>query len=201
MEIRIKIKSMMKRRGLPLAALRIRWLPDRFPAITPPMNCPACDHLLQPRKAGSITVDACEGGCGGIWFDAFEMQKVDEAHEAAGEELLMIARDPGVTGDPGRRRNCPRCETVVMLRHAHKDNPQVTVDECPGCGGFWLDAGELGLIRKSHLLTEQKRAQTQALLERLKQQSLAGLHQKPEGENRRARSLTTINSFFRAWPE
>jgi hypothetical protein len=39
------------------------------------------------------------------------------------------------------------------------------------------------------------------LLERLKQQSLAGLHQKPEGENRRARSLTTINSFFRAWPE
>lgn len=165
------------------------------------MNCPACEHLLQPLKAGSITVDACEGGCGGIWFDAFEMQKVDEAHEAAGEALLTIARDPGVTVDLDRRRNCPRCETIAMLRHAHKDNPGVTVDECPGCGGFWLDAGELGLIRESHLLTEQKRAHTQALLERLKQQSLAGLHQKPEGENRRARSLTTINSFFRAWPE
>jgi Zn-finger nucleic acid-binding protein len=88
-----------------------------------------------------------------------------------------------------------------MLRHAHKDNPAVTVDECPGCGGFWLDAGELGLIRRSHILTEKKRAHTQALLEQLKRQSLAGLHQKPEGEKRRAHSITTINAFFHAWPE
>ncbi len=165
------------------------------------MNCPACDHLLQPLKAGTLSVDVCAGGCGGIWFDAFEMQKVDEAHEPSGEKLLDIPQNPAVAVDHDRRRNCPRCETVVMLRHAHKDNPTVTVDECPGCGGFWLDAGELGLIRKSHILAENKRAHTQALLEQLKQQSLAGLHRKPEGQPQRTHTITTINSFFRSWPE
>lgn len=165
------------------------------------MNCPACDRLLQPFKAGTLSVDACAGGCGGIWFDAFEMHKVDEYHEPAGEALLDIPHDPSLEVDHDRRRNCPRCETVVMLRHAHKDNPVVKVDECPGCGGFWLDAGELGLIRRSHILTEQKRAHTQALLEQLKQQSLAGLQKKPPGEQRRTHAITTINSFFRTWPE
>lgn len=165
------------------------------------MNCPACSHLLQPLKAGGITVDACVGGCGGIWFDAFEMQKADEAHEKAGEQLLDIPCDPSVHVDFDRRRKCPRCESVVMLRHQHKDNPDVTVDECPGCGGFWLDAGELGLIRRSAILKEQKRSHTQALLRQLKQQSLAGLHQKPGGGHQRSHTLTTISAFFHAWPE
>lgn len=165
------------------------------------MNCPACGRPLQPIKAGSITVDACVGGCGGIWFDAFEMQKVDEARERAGGRLLEIPRDSTVRVDHERRRNCPRCETVVMLRHTHKDNPAVTMDECPGCGGFWLDAGELGLIRSSPSLTEQKRAHTRDLLQQLKRQSLAGLHHKPGGGEQRAHTITTINAFFHAWPE
>ena len=25
-----------------------------------------------------VTVDVCEGGCGGIWFDAFELKKFDD---------------------------------------------------------------------------------------------------------------------------
>ncbi|MBI1177616.1 hypothetical protein GC207_09275 [bacterium] len=165
------------------------------------MNCPACDHLLQPLKAGPVMVDACIGGCGGIWFDAFEMQKVDEEHEPGAEQLLDIPGDSNVQVDYDRKRKCPRCETVVMLRHAHKDNPAVTVDECPGCGGFWLDAGELGLIRRSHVLTEKKRAHTQALLEQLKRQSLAALHHQPEEAKRRSHAITTINAFFHAWPE
>ncbi len=183
------------------STLQNRLASRRLPGYHSAMNCPACDRLLQPYKAGTITVDACMGGCGGIWFDAFEIQKVDESREHAGEELLDIPTDPSVEVDHDRRRNCPRCETVVMLRHAHKDNPLVTVDECPGCGGFWLDAGELGLIRRSHILEEKKRAHTQALLEQLKQKSLAGLHQKPAGEQRRVHTITTINAFFHGWPE
>jgi len=26
-------------------------------------------------------VDVCQNGCGGIWFDNFELEKVDEKHE------------------------------------------------------------------------------------------------------------------------
>jgi uncharacterized protein len=45
---------------------------------------------------GSVTVDACRGGCGGLWFDRYELMKVDEADESAGEELLDIERDPAI---------------------------------------------------------------------------------------------------------
>lgn len=40
---------------------------------------------------------------------------------------------------------CPKCST--RLRQATVRGVQV--DECPGCGGLWLDKGELEAIAKS----------------------------------------------------
>jgi Zn-finger nucleic acid-binding protein len=34
-----------------------------------------------------------------------------------------------------------------MMRHFSSVKRKVTIDECPDCGGIWLDAGELGAIR------------------------------------------------------
>lgn len=158
------------------------------------MQCPACHRDLTEMNAGSITVDACADGCGGIWFDAFEMQKVDEPVEAGGEALLKIHRDPAATVDMEQRRNCPRCDSIVMLRHAHKNNARVIVDECPGCGGFWLDAGELGMIRRSFDEVNEKRRQTEALLEELKNQAMAGLPRTDPG--RRSRTLSGITGLL-----
>jgi Zn-finger nucleic acid-binding protein len=42
------------------------------------------------------------------------------------------------------------------MRHFFSVKKEVQVDECPGCGGIWLDAGELGKIR-SLFETEQER--------------------------------------------
>ena len=82
------------------------------------MNCPACDHELTSRTAGDVTVDVCDGGCGGIWFDHFELRKLDEQSETAGESLLDIARDPNVHVDPEKRYACPRdTDRVVLMRH------------------------------------------------------------------------------------
>ena len=92
-------------------------------------------------------MDACQGGCGGIWFDAFELQKVDEESEAAGEPLLHIQRDERLVVDPSRKRECPRCAGVKLHRHFFSAKRRVEVDQCPNCGGYWLDAGELALIR------------------------------------------------------
>ena len=50
------------------------------------MKCPACEKELQQITIETITLDVCEGGCGGIWFDNFELEKVDEPHESAGED-------------------------------------------------------------------------------------------------------------------
>jgi Zn-finger nucleic acid-binding protein len=38
-----------------------------------------------------------------------------------------------------RSLDCPACETTLDQRDEHG----VTVDYCPGCGGVWLDPGEL----------------------------------------------------------
>src|SRR5215212_10048016 len=94
-----------------------------------------------------IALDFCRGGCGGIWFDRYELMKVDESRETAGKELLDIERDPAVVVDYTKRLSCPKDPGVVMMRHFSSVKRRVTLDECPSCGGFWLDAGELAAIR------------------------------------------------------
>ncbi len=111
------------------------------------MKCPACFNELTPFQVRNVTVDVCQGGCGGVWFDAFELQKVDEERETGGEPLLNIPRDERVIVDKSRKRECPRCTGVKLHRHFFSPKRRVEVDECPGCGGYWLDAGELAMIR------------------------------------------------------
>jgi uncharacterized membrane protein YdjX (TVP38/TMEM64 family)/Zn-finger nucleic acid-binding protein len=116
------------------------------------MKCPACSHKLKEIQVATITVDVCDGGCGGLWLDAFELQHVDEEHETAGERLLHIHRDPDRPVDRERKRECPRCPDVKLKRHFFSAKRRVEVDQCPNCAGYWLDAGELVSIRaeKSH---------------------------------------------------
>lgn len=111
-----------------------------------PMKCPACFSQLSSLQVGSLVVDVCHG-CGGIWFDAFELQRVDEEQEVAGERLLHIDHDPHVVVDASRKRECPRCEGIKLHRHFFSTKRLVQVDQCPNCGGYWLDAGELAAIR------------------------------------------------------
>jgi len=111
------------------------------------MRCPACFNELTQLQVGSLLVDVCQGGCGGIWFDGFELQQVDEARESLGEPLLHIRRNERVTVDPSRKRECPRCTGVKLHRHYFSARRRVEVDQCPNCNGYWLDAGELTLIR------------------------------------------------------
>jgi len=106
-------------------------------------------------QVGNVVVDVCQGGCGGIWFDAFELQRVDEENEAAGEPLLGIHRDERLVVDPSRKRECPRCEGIKLHRHFFSAKRRIEVDECPNCGGYWLDAGELAQIRSEQKETAQ----------------------------------------------
>jgi Zn-finger nucleic acid-binding protein len=112
------------------------------------MNCPACGHALTTETFGGVAVDACAGGCGGVWFDHFELRKLDEPTESAGEALLDVPRDAAIHVDPSKRYLCPKCtDGVVMMRHFWSVKRAVTIDECPECGGVFLDAGELRSIR------------------------------------------------------
>lgn len=135
------------------------------------MNCPACDHVLSSRHLAGIPVDICHGGCGGLWFDAFELAKVDESHELTDEELLRPKFNLATQVGAGAKRACPLCADVRLLRHFFSPQRQVEIDTCPQCGGVWLDAGELQRIRaeKESLNATEERAQVQCFVELVRQ--------------------------------
>ncbi|HXT40806.1 MAG TPA: zf-TFIIB domain-containing protein [Candidatus Angelobacter sp.] len=123
------------------------------------MKCPACFNPLTSVTIGRLTADVCRGSCGGVWFDAFELQQVDEPDESAGEWLVNIERDSKLRVDFNRKRACPKCDGFTLKRRHFSAKRLVEIDECPGCGGCWLDAGELGKIRdETGETTRQKEA-------------------------------------------
>jgi len=121
------------------------------------MICPACDRSLEKVKIGGIVVDVCKNGCGGIWFDKNELEKVDEQHEAAGEKLLDFLCDENIKVDFSKKRKCPVCNGIIMVKHFESIKHEIEIDECYKCGGIWLDAGELRSIRKQFLTDEARR--------------------------------------------
>lgn len=160
------------------------------------MKCPACERDLKEKKVGDLAVDICEGGCGGIWFDAFELKKVDEKHETAGEELLNIERDPNLTVDLEKKRKCPRCETIVMMQHYFSVKNKVVVDECGGCGGFWLDAGELSQIRSLFETEADRKKAVSGYLQEVFKEDLVTLKEEAAEKETKAGKIRSIFGFM-----
>ncbi len=85
-----------------------------------------------------IEIDRCTG-CGGLWFDAHERERLKRRKGSAAVD----------TGDAatGRRNNelgaidCPRC-TTRMVRMVDVDQPHIWFERCSVCGGSYFDAGE-----------------------------------------------------------
>ena len=111
------------------------------------MQCPRCGSSLSAARAGSLETDICPS-CAGIWFDQFELSRVDEAHELLGAFLIdeLVPRDRLLVATSSRVR-CPRDRDVVMMRRRFSPEQPIMIDECPACGGIWLDADELRSIR------------------------------------------------------
>ena len=123
------------------------------------MQCPACNTGLDKLTVAGVELDICKAGCGGIWFDQFEFKKFDEAHEYAGNALQEIESGMKITTiDHKAKRRCPRCDGQDMLRHFHSPSQEIEIDECPACGGIWLDYGELIRIRNKFGTEEARSA-------------------------------------------
>ncbi|MBN1765221.1 MAG: zf-TFIIB domain-containing protein [Sedimentisphaerales bacterium] len=160
------------------------------------MKCPVCDNDLTPRPVEDITVDVCDGGCGGIWFDNFELQKMDEKHERPGEQLLDIPRDENIVVDHSQQRNCPKCPDVIMMRHFYSVKHEVEVDECAACAGIWLDYGELGQIRNLFASPEEEKQAMQKFLSENVGRHLAQMEAQDEVELAKARRIANIFRFI-----
>jgi Zn-finger nucleic acid-binding protein len=160
------------------------------------MNCPACGNVLKEITISDISVDVCQGGCGGIWFDNFELKKFDESHESVGEELLNAERDPSIVVDYNKRLKCPKCDDIVMMRHFFSVKKQVEVDECPGCGGFWLDAGELGKIRSLFNTEQERHEAAEGYFTEVFGDKLAAMKAEDQASVNKARKISNMFRFI-----
>jgi hypothetical protein len=105
--------------------------------------------VMEELTVVGVTIDFCRSGCQGIYFDNFEMQKMDEKHEGEGdavlEELLSLTRDKDHRSNP---LVCPRCD-IKMRKTPYSYGTGIDIDRCYGCNGVWLDKGELAAIREN----------------------------------------------------
>jgi uncharacterized protein len=148
-------------------------------------------------SAGDVTVDVCDGGCGGIWFDHFELRKLDEESETTGEALLHIHTDPTDRPDQSKRYVCPRdTDGVVMMRHFWSVKREVTIDECPECGGIFLDAGELGRIRHEFSTESARHAAADAYFAEVVDPMLESAHEQSEAELAKAQRFAHAFRFI-----
>ena len=160
------------------------------------MKCPACGHAMTETTVNEIKVDVCEGGCGGLWFDWFELNNVDEQHEAAGEGLLSVARDPGIVVDHESKRDCPTCDGITMMRHFTSVKRDVEVDECGKCGGVFLDYGELQGLRSEFATDEERSEAAQAIFASMYDDDLEDMSDASADGVERSRGMARMFRFL-----
>jgi Zn-finger nucleic acid-binding protein len=146
--------------------------------------------------AADIKVNACKGGCGGLWFDEWGFRKLQGSGQSAGEELLNIPQNPAVHVDPNQRRKCPHDPDIVMMRHFWSVTRQVTVDECPKCEGIFLDPGELAEIRHEYATDDQRHEAAHSYYREMFDTQLAGMLRQEKARDESARRIAHIFKFI-----
>ena len=89
--------------------------------------------MFRGNHAGT-EVDICSG-CHGLWL--------------APLELAAITGKPADFPQPGTATpfTCPRCNGSLQER-AYGGSPDLLVECCSGCGGIYLDRGEMLMIKE-----------------------------------------------------
>ena len=160
------------------------------------MNCPACGTAMTEMTVGNVKVQACKGGCGGLWFDEWQLGKVDQPDQSAGEALLNIPQNPAVKVDQNQRRKCPRDSDIVMMRHFWSVKRDVVVDECPKCEGIFLDPGELAGIRADYKSDAERHQAAHAYYNEMFDKQLAGMLRQDKAKLESARKVAGIFKFI-----
>lgn len=102
------------------------------------MRCPKCRADMEQIEHGETEIDRCSI-CGGIWFDA-------------GEVEVMLNKEAAMaidTGDAGQGKqlnlideyDCPRCGGD-MERKVDPQQTHIWYETCSACEGSFFDAGE-----------------------------------------------------------
>ena len=74
----------------------------------------------------------------------FAIQELERRRTIAEERQVSLRAEERARERALHFMKCPKCG-VQLEEIAFFD---VRIDKCPGCGGIWLDCGELEMIRK-----------------------------------------------------
>jgi Zn-finger nucleic acid-binding protein len=108
--------------------------PRADPLVTWAMRCcPRCSGTVLATHSGIWLEDVC-GSCSGRFLDGDTTLRLCEQHLGISRSVLVDLANEGP-----RRLVCPACHKRMTLTLAKG----VQVDLCGGCGGAWLDEGEL----------------------------------------------------------
>ncbi len=107
------------------------------------MQCPKCNvdlEISDQSEYGFEIIDVCPE-CDGAWFDAGELNSLDDSVWINFEhiEFEKLNREH-------QNLQCPICDQNLETL-SPKETKELIVDRCVSCKGFWLDKGELDLVR------------------------------------------------------
>lgn len=111
------------------------------------LTCPGCGGALAEVYAEAnygrvLLLDQCRG-CGGVWFDRWELYFLRESSartlEAVDVRSLLSENPPKAGGNA-----CPKCSTALLPFIDPGLPKDATIRRCQGCGGVWLNRGDLG---------------------------------------------------------
>ena len=165
------------------------------------MKCPLCSAEMVKKSIGEIEIDFCENGCHGVWFESFELARLDEKNEGCGEELEKILGTSLNERESSKKISCPNCNIPLHI-HRYRAG-SVQIDECYSCGGVFLDSGELKKIREQYKDSETIKAEIDNILTSVHMdvQSIAemdeAMRQKYEqGARKRADKMSRLFKFI-----
>ena len=154
--------------------------------------CPITRTPLESIEAGGVRIDYSPVS-GGIWFDNYELQKFDEPHEELPESLLNLVPSEQNLPQPAQYQ-CP-VDGTPMQRHVFSYKKAVEIDECPLCGGIWLDWGELQAIRELYPDAGAKQAMADEMVESILQSDPNVQQIQSAGRERVQRAHRVANMF------
>ena len=158
------------------------------------MKCPVCKTEMTEQDFGGVKIDVCKDGCKGMWFDWFELTKLDEKNEGFGETLQEALKYPRANDENRGQINCPKC-SIPMQVHKYQSAKEVNVDECYKCAGFFLDSGELKAIRDNFMSEQEQEAYSEKLLAEIPDYAKA--LEDVEKKTARAKAIRNLTKFMR----
>ncbi len=158
------------------------------------MICPVCSTEMVEEDFGGMNVDVCKNGCKGVWFDWFELSKLDEKNEGLGNALQEALGYERSNDQDRGQINCPKCKLSMHI-HVYESAKDINVDECYQCGGFFLDSGELKAIRESFMTEAEREAYAAKLLADIP--GLEAAEENLEKEKARTKAIRNLTKFIR----